>query len=158
MKHTAVVVAICATLLAGCATAPTPLATPSGNPEITVAASRSEVSSGILAVLADVGVAHETQVVQDTPSSFVVQWPNRDFWSNVFYASQYDLQSYVRFSVRIIEQEGKLRLLGSVAAVTNPNSGFEHVKPLNDQNSRTSAQTILDRLAEYLQKQQARGI
>lgn len=149
MQSTILAAVLCTLLVAGCATAPSPLATQSGDPEVTVAADRGQIRSAALAELVARGVKN-IQVVQDAEHSFVVQWPNTDFWSNVVHGSRYDTTSHIRLTFLFLDEGDQTRILGTVSMVTNPNSGLEYVAPLAGQQARTDMQEILESVAARL--------
>lgn len=128
--------------LAGCATPPPPLRTPSGNPEVTIqAVSKKQVLDRIVNGTVSKGM----QIKSVTEYGVVVTKRMTDFASTFVYGSRYDGVPEVRLAFTVIESGGAVKVLARAEMVTNPGSAYERASDVT-QREGSFLQTELEQL------------
>lgn len=136
-----------AAAMAGCATPPPRLDTPSGNPEVTIqGVARKQVVDKIVDTLTARGM---TMQKIDEYNVVAGKRAENDFSSQVLFGSRYDSVPEYRVSFTLIERPPAVKVYARVAIVTNPGSAFERPTDMTDQQ-RGNLQDMLVRLQSSL--------
>ncbi|WP_413460094.1 hypothetical protein [Herbaspirillum huttiense] len=119
MKKLIVLFAI---FLAGCANMAQPLSTPSGRPEVTITGSNtSEVKSVISNAMMNRGFS----VKNDSESLITYEKTIDDVLTASLFGTRFNTKPASRISFSFASSAGTVRVLGSIAVISNPGSGFE---------------------------------
>lgn len=142
-------IVISVAILAGCATPPQRLATPSGNPEIVIPnTTRKQVIDKIVAAKLEKGM--QVKSVNDY-GVVVGKKVDSSFMASFLYGSRYDSTPEARITYSVVETAGGVRVFSRTEMVTNPGSAYERVSDVT-QNLSGEMQGELEQLKAVLTK------
>jgi hypothetical protein len=120
--------------VAGCATPPAPLSTPSGRPEVTITGvSKKQVADAIVAG----ALARGSQIKSVNEYAVVLtQRVHGNLGASLAYGSRYDSTPEVRVTLNMVDVSGGVKVYARGEMVTNPGSAFER---LNDVTAHQAA-------------------
>jgi hypothetical protein len=109
----------------GCAS-PQPLPTPSGKAEIVVQAPKAKVRDALAARALDRGFS----IKSNTESALVIGKRSDSVALAMLAGSRYDAQPEIRVRYDLLEAETGTRVVSTAMVVTNPDSAFERITPM----------------------------
>ncbi len=138
--------------LVGCVTPPQRLSTPTGKPEVTIQGAKvEEVKNALTTVAMDWGYT----VKSVTDYLAVYEKANTNALSNALLGSRYDGQTFYRLSYSLADVGNAVRVVSTIAVVTNPGSAFER---LNDFSVGTQDAINVQSMLQSLQgRMETRG-
>ena len=142
-----IAIVICCAALSACATQqiPPPPNTPSGRPEITIPAERTNAA---LAYILDVCMNRGYTIRRQTPTMIMLERPANNMWASMLFASQFNANPHLRVIWNIISTETTTRIIGDLSIVTNPGSGYEQPHPITHGAALQQMQEILNTAAQ----------
>jgi hypothetical protein len=125
-----------AVLLNGCAT---PMQTASGRPEVMIKGTPSQVRAGVINHFVDKGWQ-----LRDGNELTILLVRDAGIVSDVFFGSQWDPRTIDQVRITFVPMEENVRVLGSLALVTNRGGAFQREHELNTlyQNLQVELQQV----------------
>lgn len=144
LQRIAAPLVLCLALLAGCATQT--LNTPTGRPEVTIPNADLEEIKNLLTQNAIDWGYHVREV---TDYRAVYEKRGEGTGEAILFGSTYDPFPLYRLQYDLLPQGEAVRIVGNLAVVTNPGSGYERTQDLSKGKSGVQIQDFLTRLASY---------
>ena len=117
--------------------------TPSGRPEVTI---NGKVGKQVQSEITNLMLNNRYNVKTSTDTLMVFERPIENILAASLLSSKYDKNPIVRVTFNIIEMETSTRVVASFAAVTNPGSAFERIRPMNNNVDTVNYQMRLNEL------------
>lgn len=131
-------VALFALVLSACQTVQH--STPSGRPEVTIAAPTKDVKTAFVGTLSNLGY----EIKRDTDFQIVVERQLDNVMANVLLGSEYDPTVEGRITATFMDIGGKTRVTTDMGIVRNGGSAFEAVTNVNGSQDSLGVQSLLD--------------
>lgn len=113
--------------------------TPSGRPEVTIAAPAKDVKVAIVGTLTNFGY----QLKRDSDFQVVMERQIDNFMANVLLSSNYDPTVEARITSTFIDLGGQTRVTTDLGVVTNGGSAFESVTSVNNSGDSLGVQSLM---------------
>jgi hypothetical protein len=131
----------------GCVNMPTRMDTPSGNPEVMIdGVNRKAVADALANGMINAG----WQIKSSDEYQLVFKRQLDSLGGMMLYGSNFNAMPEARVNFTLLETSGSVRVIGSEAAVTNPNSGFEQVTEMHGAKDMNELQASLNGLKRKL--------
>lgn len=134
-----------ALFLTGCQTVQH--ATPSGRPEVTIAAPSNEVKTAFVGTLTNLGYS----LTKDTNFQIAMERPVDNVMANVLLSSKYDPTVEARITATFLELSGATRVTTDMGIVRNGGSAFEAVTSVNNSPDSVGVQNLLQEIKAGLE-------
>ena len=128
--------------LIGCAGTQVQHNTASGRPERQFAAAPEAVRAALITELVNRGYS----ITKESQSLVQGEKFTDNFGAVMAYSTGYDSRVMVRVTYTMIPMGAETRVVGDIATVSNPGSGFERVHPLPNSQSSADMQNALNNL------------
>ncbi|RWC04209.1 MAG: hypothetical protein EOQ56_04290 [Mesorhizobium sp.] len=138
----------CATVLAACQGVQH--ATPSGKPEVTIAAPSADVKTAFVGTLTNLGYT----MTKDSTFQIAMERPIDNVMANVLLSSSYDPTVEGRLTATFLEMGGNTRVTTDMGVVRNGGSAFEAVTPVHNSPDSVGLQMLLQEIKTGLESGQ----
>ena len=116
--------------------------TPSGKPEVTIAAPSADVKTAFVGTLTNLGYS----MTKDSTFQIAMERPIDNVMANVLLSSHYDPTVEARITATFLEMGGSTRVTADMGVVRNGGSAFEAVSPLHNSPDSVGLQMLLQEI------------
>lgn len=132
-------------ILSGCAQSIQPN-TPSKRPEVCIRASQEIVAAEIAGKALDRGYR-----ITEQTTMMIVAEKDAEGMLELLYASQFNASPIVRATFNLVKTASCMRVVANLFVISNPNSGYQKIHPMNDAGNYSAAQAWLDDIKNALE-------